>query len=517
MKVADLYVRVSTDEQADKGYSQRGQEEMLRRYCEIQSISVRKVILEDLSAKTFNRPEWNKMLRDLRTKKNEIGLILFTKWDRFSRNAGDAYQMISQLWRFGVEPYAIEQPLDLSIPENKMMLAFYLAAPEVENDRRALNTFFGMRRAKKEGRYMGIAPTGYVNKVSENGKKYIALQEPQASIMKWVFGQLANGNGNPELLYRQAREKGLTCAKSNFWMNIRSPLYCGKIFIPKYKEEEARFVPGQHEPLISEALFNEVQDILDGRKRRYNLRSVADSVLPLRGHLICSDCGKLLTGSKSKGRSQDYFYYHRYGGCKCRFRAENVNQLFSRELKKYVPRPEIETLYETAIIEAWNDQTKNLRSDKKEILTQMKELETKLAYIRDLLVSQKIDPDDYRIMKAEYAGKLDRLETKLADSNEAPTNIDKLLGQGVNTLFRIDRLYEEGSQERKNAIIGSMYPEKLTFDGFVLRTARVNEVARLIYTLDEGFSGNKKGQKSSFSLLSCEVTPSGFELFSLNI
>jgi site-specific DNA recombinase len=109
------------------------------------------VILEDHSAKTFNRPEWNKMLRDLRTQKNEIGLILFAKWDRFSRNARGAYQMISQLRKFGVEPYAIEQPLDFSIPENKMMLAFYLAAPEVENDRRALNTFLAMRRAKKEG------------------------------------------------------------------------------------------------------------------------------------------------------------------------------------------------------------------------------------------------------------------------------------------------------------------------------------------------------------------------------
>jgi site-specific DNA recombinase len=101
-------------------------------------------------------------------------------------------------------------------------------------------------------------------------------------------------------------------------------------------------------------------------------------------------------------------------------------------------------------------------------------------------------------MKAEYAAKLDRLEVKLANANEAPTNIDKLLGQGVTTLFRIDRLYEEGSPERKNSIIGSMYPEKLTFDGFVLRTARVNEVARLIYTLDEGFSENKKRTKERF-------------------
>jgi len=56
-----------------------------------------------------------------------------TKWDGFSRNAGDAYQMINILSTLGVEPQAIEQPLDISIPENKLMLAIYLAQPEVEN------------------------------------------------------------------------------------------------------------------------------------------------------------------------------------------------------------------------------------------------------------------------------------------------------------------------------------------------------------------------------------------------
>lgn len=45
--IADLYARVSTDEQADKGYSQRNQEEVLRKYCEINSIGIRDVIYED--------------------------------------------------------------------------------------------------------------------------------------------------------------------------------------------------------------------------------------------------------------------------------------------------------------------------------------------------------------------------------------------------------------------------------------------------------------------------------------
>ncbi len=56
MKIADLYIRVSTDEQADKGYSQRDQEERLTKYCELNNIEVRKVIFEDHSAKSFKRP-----------------------------------------------------------------------------------------------------------------------------------------------------------------------------------------------------------------------------------------------------------------------------------------------------------------------------------------------------------------------------------------------------------------------------------------------------------------------------
>src|SRR5450631_851212 len=192
MKIADLYIRVSTDEQADKGYSQRSQEELLRRYCNINNVSVRQVIFEDHSAKTFNRPQWKRYLLDLKRHKGKADLVLFIKWDRFSRNAGDAYQMISMLRKLGAEPQAIEQPLDLSVPENKMMLAFYLAAPEVENDRRTLNVIYGMRRAKKEGRWMGRAPIGYINKISEDGRKFILPKEPESSIMRWVFNTLVS-------------------------------------------------------------------------------------------------------------------------------------------------------------------------------------------------------------------------------------------------------------------------------------------------------------------------------------
>jgi len=108
---------------------------------------IRNGIKVKIFLKSFVRPAWQKLLADL-----------------------------------GIEPQPIEQPLDISIPENKMMLAFYLAAPEVENDRRALNTFHGMRRARKEGQWMGPAPIGYTNKVTEDGRKvYLSCRAPSVN------------------------------------------------------------------------------------------------------------------------------------------------------------------------------------------------------------------------------------------------------------------------------------------------------------------------------------------------
>jgi hypothetical protein len=58
---------------------------------------------------------------------------------------------------------------------------------------------------------------------------------------------------------------GDQCSKHNFWLAIKNPVYCGKIFVHKYKDEVTRVVAGKHEGIISEDLFYKVQDVLDGR------------------------------------------------------------------------------------------------------------------------------------------------------------------------------------------------------------------------------------------------------------
>ena len=79
-----------------------------------------------------------------------------------------------KLFRFSLKTYkpvAIEQPIDMKIPENKFMLSFFLTAPDVENARKSINTTQGLRRCIKEGRLGGMAPKGYSNTKDENDNK----------------------------------------------------------------------------------------------------------------------------------------------------------------------------------------------------------------------------------------------------------------------------------------------------------------------------------------------------------
>ena len=512
MLVADLYIRVSTDDQRDKGFSQRNQEEVLRKYCDHNFIQIRQVIFEDHSAKTFNRPQWNKLLFDWRKKKHQVDFVLFTKWDRFSRNAGDAYQMISTIRKLGIEPQAIEQPLDMTVPESKIMMAVYLATPEVENDRRALNVFYGMRRARKEGRWMGTAPIGYQNRTDETGKvKYICPNEPEASIMKWVFEEIAACRFNTEQILHMARNRGLKCSKNNFWVAIRNPVYCGKIHVPKFKDEESIFVQGKHEAIISSTLFYLVQEILDGRRKKQRTKIVVDNSLPLRGFLICPRCGRVLTGSASRGRNRHYHYYHCITSCGCRFPAERANQLFSKELRKFVPQSPFRDIFRPALEYYFKAQTKSTTEERDSLLTQIDAYTDLIREARKLLFQQKITPEDFKESKEEYELSITKLEDRLSEIPKKNYNIEGILEKGMRNLSQLDILYDSGEVETQRKIIGSIFPEKLVFTGDAYRTARVNYAVQLIYSMDKAFVEKENGTSLSILDLSHQVIPLGLE------
>lgn len=139
---------------------------------------------------------------------------------------------------------------------------------------RSLNTIAGMRKAMKEGRHVNMAPKGYKNARDENNNPII---EPgkDAHLVQWIFEETARGVHNVMEIWRMARVKGLRVGRSQMWNLLRNPIYAGKIFMPAYKDEKAMVVKATHEPIISQELYDEVQDVLNGRKRKFPTRQTA--------------------------------------------------------------------------------------------------------------------------------------------------------------------------------------------------------------------------------------------------
>ena len=131
--------------------------------------------------------------------------------------------------------------------------------------------------------------------------------------------------------------------------------------MPEYGVRNKR---GDFEPLISEDLFYRVQAILSGRVLGMAPRQRAHADFPLRGFGRCESCGRGLTGSWSKGRSEYYAYYHCRPGC----RAVNVTKaklegLFADELALLQPTPGYMRLLKETVLQVWKARKAAVREE----------------------------------------------------------------------------------------------------------------------------------------------------------
>jgi len=483
MKSAYLYVRVSTDEQKRKGYSLVEQEDRLMKYCEIHGIQVKGIYREDYSAKDFNRPEWKKLIKKIRKNaRRPPENILFIKWDRFSRNIEYAYQMIRMLRDLNVQPMAIDQPIDLEVPESIVMLAVYLSIPEAENSRRGLTTSDGIRRARKMGRWPGKAPIGYANRTNSDGKKFIMPKQPEADYIRWSFQQLATGCYTISQVRKMACINGLQCSKNNFWKLIRNPIYCGMIKISANRNEEVQFIKGIHEPLISESLFHQVQLIICRNRQRGNNKEALMSLFPLRGFLSCPWCGGRITGSVSQGKLAKYAYYHCTGyRCKGRFRAEILNSCYEEKLKKIHLRPEVYDLFEL-VLEDENIFTNRREyiDERKKILNVISKQELHISKARKYFLDEKIDFDDFSKLKKEHNEVLSQLNRQLNRVIQKLTYFDLNDNRWPDFDFNVFRSYKEQDIKGKYDIISLFTPTSINPACINLNSLKIDEVLSLV-------------------------------------
>ena len=503
--------RVSSDEQA-KGYSLGIQQEALRKHCSSNNIEVVQNYMEDHSAKDFNRPEWKNLLQYIRKNNKNIDYVLFTSWDRFSRNITDALIQIRNLKKFNIEVRAIEQPLDLSIPENKAILAMYLAMPEIDNDRRSIRIRGGMRAALKAGRLSRSAPKGYRNTRDELNKPMIVPND-DARHVKYLFGEVAKGRTQVEIR-EELKHKGFHISSNGTSVLLRNEVYMGKIVVPAEADEPREVIEGVHKGVISEKLFYKVQELLEKNliERNKPKSCTRTDELPMRGNLVCSWCKRKMTGSASRGRMGKRYYYYHCNACgKERYRAENANQLIENVLSQFTFKKGVVKLYEELLKHLFNEKNKNNTIEVRKLNKAIEKQKKRIMDLQDLMIDGTLDQEAFQSMNNRYKTDLKSLNDQLENRTSNKVYINKLLRKGVHALTKLSNPYKAASVLGKQQILKAIFPLGFEIENKKCRTPRINEVLRLMLFIDGGSEKIKKGKLFQNLELPLLVESEGFE------
>ncbi len=504
-----IYNRVSDDDQSY--YSITNQESDGHVWCAKHGHEVVDVYSDNgFSGRNFERPAFKQMIADI--KKKNIDTIFISKWKRWGRNLEQSWSWIWKLYRQGVQVHCLEQPIDISQPRNKMILAIYLIEGEVDNDDRIANVIEGTRRACKMGNWVRHAPVGYLNRRDENNRPII-IPSDKAQFICNGFEMIAEGKLVIDVV-RYFNEHKISACKAHTYRVLKNQAYCGKVYVSAYKNEPDEWVQGKHEPLVSAELFQKVQDILSGRKRIQVKRP--SQVFPLRGVLLCPRCGKALGASQSTGEyKQRYAYYHCTSLCGERNRVEDVHELFDTMIEQIRIKGSVKQLYSAIMSDVFSTNNIDLKSELRNLNTELRAIEEKLLSVDDKFIQGHLTSEDYKRIKNRYIADQLRLNSKISELSQSGIDFDRMLKSSLERLEGISQEYKSASHEIKKQILSSVFPEKVRFEKTHLRTSRVNTLIRLIGTpslILEDLDIKEKGRKNDpFSL--CAPKETNYELF----
>jgi site-specific DNA recombinase len=300
---AAIYCRVSTEEQASEGMSISAQKKALADYAQRNHmVVVDEFIDEGVSARTADRPQFQRMISAAKKKPRPFDLILIHKTDRFARNREDAIVYKSLLRRdCGIDVRSITEQFEDS-PTGKLLEGMMEVMAEFYSLNLAQEVMKGMKEKASHGKALGMTAFGY--RIGEDGQLEVVPEE--AAVVRWIFERYVQGEEGLRAITSRLHTEGFLRfgpAGSKFkWSSVglrnilTNPVYTGKMVWNRRdgsKKHRVRspehwiVVENAHEPIIDEETFELAGRLL---KSRRGVHSPAEDHV-LRGMVKCAECG----------------------------------------------------------------------------------------------------------------------------------------------------------------------------------------------------------------------------------
>ena len=406
-----IYVRVSTDDQRDNGYSIDSQLRMIKEYCEKNDYSIVDVYNDaGHSGKDLMRPEIQRLLADIKSKK--IDKLIAIKVDRLTRNNYDGFWLLNYCEEHDVKIELILEPYDVSTANGEMIFGMNLVFGQRERKEIGARTKRAMEEMALEKIHPSKAPYGYIRN-RETG--HLEIEPIEAQVVKEIFELCKQGNSTRSIATimkdNNAYLKQGKWASDRIYKILTNAIYIGIFEYGKYKRkpQDILRVENYCEPIIDEITWNATRNVLV--KNRHS--NYGEYIHLFSGLVKCPICRNIMSSSESfkypNGKLKVYYHLrcknHNCKGFGFHYNTEKIENKLKRILEEL-------TIFMLSMDNEIITCNSTKSNDVKEIEKAIEKLKLQEKRLVDLYLSSNLDVETINHKNNVIKKEIDKLGKK---------------------------------------------------------------------------------------------------------
>lgn len=287
MKRVALYMRVSTQEQAENGNSLEFQKEKLEAYCKIHEYKiVGEYVDAGISGAKFNRPALDRLKNDV----DKIDVVLIYKLDRLSRSIKDTMLLIEDFFKPNkIDLISLSENFDTTQAIGMATVGMLSTFAQLERDTIKQRMVAGKVQAVKNGNFISKPPFGYEKK---DGK--LVKDEITKECVEFIFKKLLEGNSTTQIA-KLVELNNYSHLKKGLWHFSTINRIAQNIAYAGHTLLMGTLVKNTHEPYITDEERTNIINLLKGRSQATSKTKNNIYASPYRGLINCPTCHRKLT------------------------------------------------------------------------------------------------------------------------------------------------------------------------------------------------------------------------------
>ena len=444
-----LYARKSTDVEDKQVLSIEAQITELRAFAKNEGLDIVEELIEKQSAKIPGRPIFNSMLE--RLEHGEADGIISWHPDRLARNSVDGGKIIYLLDCGQLTTLKFPQFWFDNTPQGKFMLNIAFGQSKYYVDSLSENTKRGLRQKVRNGICPSLAPVGYLNNVIT---KTVMVDNKKSKTIKKAFELYAEGNSRLEDISNFLAKHNITSRNGKHLKRDRISFILSNPYYTGFFRYAKELYEGKHQPVISQKIFDQVQDILKQKGRPHH--QTKNEPQAFCGMLKCGTCGMGITGEyrvkkQKNGNIHNYVYYHctkKSKTIKCEepcIREESLNEQTSSLLQKFSLPEDWATQLTTMLEKDKNNNAQSSLAFVQENRSKIEVIKTKLQRLLDSYLEQDIEREVYLEKKAKFMTEKKSLEEKIQNFEQKQTGWIEPMREWLKEASSLPKISQESN------------------------------------------------------------------------